>query len=67
MPFMAVQSTPFGPVAVSGDDAKAFRRKMLQGWGIKAAAESAANGRKLITVFASTGAAVIELKVTRAG
>ena len=57
---MAIQSTYLGPVAVSGDDAKSFARKIAYGRGTKAAAKSAANGRKLVAAFSKTGSVVIE-------
>lgn len=62
---MAIHSTYLGSVQVSGDDAKSFSRKITHGRGTKAAAESAANGRKLVTAFAKKGSVTIKLKSTK--
>jgi hypothetical protein len=62
---MAIHSTFLGSVKVSGEDAEAFSRKMTYGRGTKAAAESAANGRKLVTTFAKRGSVAIKLKPTK--
>jgi hypothetical protein len=59
---MAIHSTYLGSVKVSGDDAKSFSRKITNGRGTKAAAESAANGRKLVATFAKKGSVTIKLK-----
>ncbi|MFX1677653.1 hypothetical protein PV762_00315 [Mitsuaria sp. CC2] len=59
---MAIHSTFLGSVKVSGDDAKSFARKITHARGTKAAAESAANGRKLATAFAKKGSVAIKLK-----
>jgi len=62
---MAIHSTYLGSVKFSGDDAKSFSRKVTHGRGTKAAAESAANGRKLVTTFARKGSVTIKLKPTK--
>ena len=59
---MAIHSTFLGSVKVSGEDAKSFTRKITHGRGTKAASESAANGRKLVAVFAKKGSVSIKLK-----
>ncbi|MFG6488233.1 hypothetical protein ACG04R_16220 [Roseateles sp. BYS78W] len=59
---MAISSSPFGPVTLTGDEAKAFSRAMLLGRGTKAAAEAAANGRRMVADFARNGTVAIELK-----
>lgn len=64
---MAIHSTFLGSVKVSGDDAKSFTRKVSHGRGTKAAAESAANGRKLVSAFAKRGSVTIKLKTVKAG
>ncbi|WP_431102269.1 hypothetical protein [Roseateles noduli] len=63
---MAIHSTFLGSVKVSGDDAKSFARKITHARGTKAAAESAVNGRKLVTTFAKKGSVAIKLKSTKA-
>jgi hypothetical protein len=59
---MPVHSTLFGPTVVTGADAEAFMLEMKHGRGSKAAAESAANGRKLVAEFAKRGAVTIKLR-----
>lgn len=59
---MAIHSTYLGSVTISGDDAKAFSRKVARGRGTKAAVQSAANGRKLAVAFAKGGTVAIKLK-----
>lgn len=59
---MTIHSKFLGSVTVSGEDAKAFTRKLANGRGTKAAATSAANGRKLVATFAKKGAVTIKLK-----
>lgn len=63
---MAIHSTSLGSVKVSGDDAKSFSRKITHGRGTKAAAESVASGRKLVTAFTKKGSVAITLKPTKA-
>ena len=63
---MAIHSSFLGSVKVSGDDAKSFSRKIAHGRGTKAAAESAANGRKLVSTFAKKGAVTIKLRAVKA-
>ncbi|WP_146187697.1 hypothetical protein [Limnohabitans sp. T6-5] len=62
---MAVQSNFLGSVTVSGDEAKALTRKLLNGRGTRAAIASAENGRKLALSFAKRGSVVIKLKPSR--
>jgi hypothetical protein len=45
---MSVFSCPLGPVTLTGDEAKAFSRVVRFGRGTRAAAEAAANGRRLV-------------------
>ncbi|MCK9687335.1 hypothetical protein [Scleromatobacter humisilvae] len=59
---MPIHSTPFGRTVITGEDAKAFMRTLKQGRGNKAAAESAANGRKLVAEFAARGSVTIKLR-----
>ena len=58
---MAIESSYLGSVKVSGDEAKAFTRKILRGRGTQAAARSAAHGRKLVAEYLAKGSANIEL------
>lgn len=48
---MAIRSTPHGSVTVSGDEAKAFTRKLVYGRGTQAAMAAAKNGRELVRNF----------------
>lgn len=66
MDAMAIHSSFLGSVKVSGDDAKSFSRKIANGRGTKAAAASAANGRKLVSTFAKKGSVTIKLKAIKA-
>jgi hypothetical protein len=59
---MGIHTTLLGPVTVYGDDAKSFYRKITHGRGTKAAGESAANGRRLVSTFAKNGTVTINLK-----
>lgn len=58
---MPVLSTPFGPVTVTGDEARDFSRKVQFGRGTAAAAEAAASGRRMMVRFAGGGVVAIEL------
>lgn len=62
---MPVKSSPFECTAVSGEDAKAFQRKMRYGRGTKNAAASASNGRKLVALFCVQGVVPVELNAPR--
>lgn len=59
---MAVSSSPFGPVTLTGDEAMAFSRFARFGRGTEAAAEAAVNGRRMVAEFERNGAVAIELK-----
>jgi hypothetical protein len=58
---MAIHSSFLGPVTVTGDDAKSLQREITNGRGTKAAAVSAARGRKLVASFDQKGAVAIKL------
>lgn len=58
---MTIRSTPFGPVTVCGDEAKALTRKLVRGRGTRAAMEAAKNGRQLVQSFAEYGSVKIYL------
>lgn len=59
---MAVHSSYLGSVKISGDDAKAFTRKITHARGTKAASESAEKGRVLAKAFAKKGVAKFRLQ-----
>jgi hypothetical protein len=54
MDSMAVKSIPFGPVIVSGEDAKSFQRQIRHGRSNVAAVQSAENGRRLVAIYAAS-------------
>jgi hypothetical protein len=62
---MTVHSSFLGSVTVSGDEAKAFTRKLSHGRGSRSAQASAQNGRKLAKSFAKMGSVIIKLKPAR--
>jgi len=62
---MAITSSVLGPTSLSGEEAKAFARIIIDGRSSKAAAESAANGRRLVATFAKMGRVAIELRPDR--
>jgi len=62
---MPIQSSLLGSEG-TGDDATSFLRKIASGRGSAAAAESARNGRKLVSEFAKNGAVAIQLKAVKA-
>jgi len=59
---MAVRSNFFGPVTVSGEDAKAFTRRLTYNRSTRAAITSARNGRILANDLATGGYVVIHAK-----
>lgn len=63
---MAIHSSFLGSVTVSGDEAKAFTRRVRYARGTKASIEAAANGRKLVSTFAKKGVITIKPKAPKA-
>ncbi len=63
---MAIHSSFLGSVTVSGDEAKAFTRRVQHARGTKASIEAAENGRKLVSTFAKKGVITIKLKAPKA-
>jgi len=59
---MAVHSSYLGSVKVSGAEGAAFKRKIANGRGTKAATESAKAGTPLVTAFAKRGVVTLPLK-----
>lgn len=59
---MAVQTSVFGSVRLSGKDADKFNRQVSFGRPKKAANTGLANGNKLLKEFDTKGFAVIKLK-----
>lgn len=56
---MAVKSTVFGSVTLSGKEAEKFRRQVTYGRPKKAAIESAKKGDKMHAEFERTGRVVV--------
>ena len=56
---MAVKSTVFGGVVLSGQEAETFRRQVAYGRPKKAAAESARKGDRLRAEFEKTGRVLV--------
>lgn len=63
---MAIHSSFLGSVTVSGDEAKALTRRVRFARGTKASIAAAANGRKLVSIFAKKGVVTINLKASKA-
>jgi len=59
---MAIQSNVLGSVTVTGEDAKAFTRKILRGRAPRAAVAAARSGRKLVASFNKHGVVTIKLE-----
>jgi hypothetical protein len=59
---MAIQSNFLGSVTVSGDEAKAFTRKLRHGRAPRAAVVAARDGRKLVASLAKRGSVLIKPK-----
>lgn len=59
---MAVVSNPLGPVIVTGEEAKAFSRAVRFGRGTRAAADAAANGRRMVAEFRQVGTVTVQLR-----
>ncbi len=62
---MAVKSTVFGGVVLSGQEAETFRRQVTYGRPKKAAIESARKGDRLGTEFEKTGQVVVRARNTK--
>ncbi|MDR2207565.1 MAG: hypothetical protein LBE22_01115 [Azoarcus sp.] len=62
---MAVHSRFLGPVTITGDDAKAFTRRMSRTRVNRAATATAQSGRKLAANFVKHGSVTIKLKPVR--
>jgi len=58
---VAVNSTFLGAVTITGQEAKAFARKVTHARGTKAASESAMHGRPLASTFAKKGVVTVNL------
>jgi hypothetical protein len=59
---MAIQSNVLGSVTVTGEDAKAFTRKIARGRAPRAAVVAAQNGRKLVASLGRRGVVSLKLK-----
>ncbi|MBU2477536.1 MAG: hypothetical protein KKA36_00475 [Gammaproteobacteria bacterium] len=59
---MAVKSTVFGSVTLSGIEAEKFRRQVTYGRPKKAAIESAKKGAKMRAEFEKTGRVIIRAR-----
>lgn len=59
---MAIHSTLFGSVTVSGKEAKAFRRAMKNPVASPAAVEAVLRGREMARAIMETGLAVSNLR-----
>jgi hypothetical protein len=62
---MAVKSTVFGGVVLSGQEAETFRRQVTYGRPKKAAVESARKGDRLRAEFEKSGRVVVCARDTR--
>jgi hypothetical protein len=58
---MAIHTSFLGATTVSGDEAKAFTRRLSHGRATKAASDAAINGRKMVHAFAKKGAITMQL------
>jgi hypothetical protein len=58
---MAIHTSFLGITTISGDEAKAFNRKVTHAQGTKAAAQSARSGLKMMTSFQEKGVVVVKL------
>ena len=61
---MAVKSTPFGAVVLSGDDARKFRLQVTHGRPKKAAFESMAKGDAMRVDVQKTGRVIVRARAT---
>ena len=59
---MAVLSSPFGPVTLTGTEAMTFSRLARFWRGTRAAAEAAFNGRRMVAEFERGGVVAVELR-----
>ena len=59
---MAIQSNVLGSVTVTGEDARAFTRKIAHGRAPRAAVVAARSGRELVASFSKHGVVSIKLK-----
>ncbi|MEI6804406.1 MAG: hypothetical protein WCK83_14695 [Burkholderiales bacterium] len=60
---MAIHTSFLGATTISGNEAKAFTRRVLHARGTKAASEAVQNGRKMMTAFNKKRIVTIKLDV----
>jgi hypothetical protein len=60
---MAISSSSFGPVTLTSDEAKVFNKVLRLECGTEAAAEAAANGRRMVAEFERDGQVTVELRL----
>lgn len=58
---MAIHTSFLGTTTISGDEAKAFSRRVAHARGTKAAAESARSGLKMMSSLQKRGVVVVKL------
>jgi len=58
---MAIHTSFLGATTVSGDEAKAFTRRLSRGRATKAATDAALNGRHMVHAFAKKGVVIVKL------
>jgi hypothetical protein len=58
---MAIHTNFLGATTVSGDEAKAFTRRLARGRATKAATDAAFNGRNMVHTFAKKGVVIVQL------
>lgn len=64
---MSVQSSPFGGITLTGEDAKAFSRQIRYGRPKRAARETFERGRRLVEEYNRLGYAVIRPRACDTG
>lgn len=62
---MAIHTSFLGTTTVSGEEAKAFTRKLAHARGTKAASESARKGRSMVATFAKKGIVTVKLNTKK--
>jgi hypothetical protein len=63
---MAIHTSFLGATIVSGDEAKAFTRKLATRARVtNAASEALSNGRKMVAAFAKKGSVTVKLAGTK--
>jgi hypothetical protein len=58
---MAIHTSFLGSTTVSGDEAKAFTRRLSRGRATKAATDAARNGRNMVHAFTKMGVVMVQL------